>query len=231
MRGQRHAPAALYPRGRPGNHCTGGWVGPRLGVHRCGKSRAPPGFDPRIVQPVASRYTDWATRPTTNIRCQQILIKLPHIKCNNIFSGLVGVARGHCKMTMHNVETVRCVACTLRMLVPGPRQDKPHWLQSRIHISLHIYVKLMIQRNYMIHSCLKVGLNKKSKARSQNCGKRLSVSCLSVSPHRTNLSPVDGVPRNLRFEYFRKSVEKIKVSWIPHKNNGLTYMPTCVRVW
>ena len=25
---------------------------------------APPGFDPRTVQPVASRYTDYATRPT-----------------------------------------------------------------------------------------------------------------------------------------------------------------------
>jgi len=24
----------------------------------------PPGFDPRTVQPVASRHTDWATRPT-----------------------------------------------------------------------------------------------------------------------------------------------------------------------
>jgi len=27
--GQRHASAALYPRKRPGTHCTGGWVGPR----------------------------------------------------------------------------------------------------------------------------------------------------------------------------------------------------------
>jgi hypothetical protein len=27
---------------------------------------APPGFDPRTVQPVLSRYTDWATRPTTH---------------------------------------------------------------------------------------------------------------------------------------------------------------------
>ena len=26
---------------------------------------APPGFDPRTVQPVVSRYTDLATRPTT----------------------------------------------------------------------------------------------------------------------------------------------------------------------
>ena len=27
------------------------------------KNLAPPGFDPRTVQPVVSRYTDWATRP------------------------------------------------------------------------------------------------------------------------------------------------------------------------
>jgi hypothetical protein len=36
-----------------------GWSG------GCGKSRRPPGFDPRTVQPVASRYTDFAT-PTHN---------------------------------------------------------------------------------------------------------------------------------------------------------------------
>jgi hypothetical protein len=41
VRGQRHAPAALYPRERPGTHCTGGWVGPRAGLDRCGKSRPP----------------------------------------------------------------------------------------------------------------------------------------------------------------------------------------------
>jgi hypothetical protein len=40
-------------------------VGPRAGLDRCGKSRPPPGFDSRTVQPVASRYTDCATRPTT----------------------------------------------------------------------------------------------------------------------------------------------------------------------
>jgi hypothetical protein len=28
VRGQCHAPAALYLRERPGTHCTGGWVGP-----------------------------------------------------------------------------------------------------------------------------------------------------------------------------------------------------------
>ena len=35
-------------------------VGPRSGVDGCGKSRPTPGFDPRAVQSVASRYTDHA---------------------------------------------------------------------------------------------------------------------------------------------------------------------------
>jgi hypothetical protein len=53
--GQRHTPAALPP-GK--THCIGGWVGFKAGLDWCGKSRPTPGFDPRTVQPVASRYTD-----------------------------------------------------------------------------------------------------------------------------------------------------------------------------
>jgi hypothetical protein len=34
-------------------------VGPRDGLDDC-KKLAPPGFDPRTVQPVGSRYTDYA---------------------------------------------------------------------------------------------------------------------------------------------------------------------------
>jgi len=37
--GSASRPAALYPRERPSTHCTGGWVGPRAGLNRCGKSR------------------------------------------------------------------------------------------------------------------------------------------------------------------------------------------------
>ena len=57
MRGQRHAPATPYLRERPGTHCTGGWVGHRAGLDRCGKS----GIRSRTVQPVGSRYTHYAT--------------------------------------------------------------------------------------------------------------------------------------------------------------------------
>ena len=40
VRGQRHAPVALYTRIKPCTHCLGGWVGPRAGLDRCGKSRS-----------------------------------------------------------------------------------------------------------------------------------------------------------------------------------------------
>jgi hypothetical protein len=51
-------PRPLYAQERPVTHCLGGWVGPRTGRDGCGKSHPPPGFDPRTVQPVASRYID-----------------------------------------------------------------------------------------------------------------------------------------------------------------------------
>jgi len=53
-------PRPLYPLERPGTHCIGGCMGLRAGLDKCGKSRPPPGFDPRTVQPVTSRYTAYA---------------------------------------------------------------------------------------------------------------------------------------------------------------------------
>jgi hypothetical protein len=67
VRGQRHGPAAPYIRGKtryPVYRWPGGPQG-RFGQVR--KISPPPGFDPRTVQPVCSRYTDYATRPTLHI--------------------------------------------------------------------------------------------------------------------------------------------------------------------
>jgi hypothetical protein len=60
--GQRHAPAALPPGEWLGTNSIGGWVGPRAGLVGC-ENPAPSGFDPRTVQLVARRYTDWAITP------------------------------------------------------------------------------------------------------------------------------------------------------------------------
>ena len=48
--GQRHAPATLPPGKTLGE--------PQSRSGRVRKISPPPGFDPRTVQPVASRYTD-----------------------------------------------------------------------------------------------------------------------------------------------------------------------------
>ena len=37
-------PWPLFTRERPGTHCTEGWVGPRAGLDKCGKSRRPTGM-------------------------------------------------------------------------------------------------------------------------------------------------------------------------------------------
>jgi hypothetical protein len=79
--GQRHAPAALYRRGKtPGTHCTGGWVGPRAGLdtedrgkilYPCRRSNP----ERPVVQPVVRHYTAWANPAPT--RSWSIDIKSP----------------------------------------------------------------------------------------------------------------------------------------------------------
>ena len=63
VRVQRHVLAAFYPRENPVPIVQeAGWApGP---VWTGAENLAPLGFDPRTAQPVASRYTDYATRPT-----------------------------------------------------------------------------------------------------------------------------------------------------------------------
>jgi hypothetical protein len=60
-----------WPLFTPGKHPVpiiqeAGWTpGP---VWPGAENIAPPGFDPRTVQPVDSRYTDWATGPTEQVK-------------------------------------------------------------------------------------------------------------------------------------------------------------------
>ena len=58
--GSASRPGRSLPPGKTWYPFYRGWMGSRVGLDRCGKSRPTPGFDPQTVQPVASRYTDWA---------------------------------------------------------------------------------------------------------------------------------------------------------------------------
>jgi hypothetical protein len=57
--GQRYAPAALRPR-KTRYQLYAKLGGPQDRSGQVRKTSLPPEFDPRTVQPVASRYTDWA---------------------------------------------------------------------------------------------------------------------------------------------------------------------------
>jgi hypothetical protein len=74
------APRPLYPRERISTHCIGRWLGPKTRLKGCGKSCPLPGFDPRTIQPVASRYTDRA-----------IVAQLDVDRKTNIISQILGV--------------------------------------------------------------------------------------------------------------------------------------------
>jgi hypothetical protein len=64
--GQHHAPTALPP-GETRYPLYRRLRGPQGRSGRVQKISPPRGFDPRTVQPVVSRYSDWATRPADNI--------------------------------------------------------------------------------------------------------------------------------------------------------------------
>ena len=61
--GQQHAPAALYRRERPRYPFYRRLVGTQGRSGRA-ENLVSTGIRSRTVQPVVSRYTDWATRPT-----------------------------------------------------------------------------------------------------------------------------------------------------------------------
>ena len=72
---QQHAPAALYPRERPGTHFTGGWVRPEGRSGRAGNF-VPTGIRSRTVQLVAQSLYRLSYRPTRVGRNLHLLNKL-----------------------------------------------------------------------------------------------------------------------------------------------------------
>jgi hypothetical protein len=56
--GQCHTQAALPPEKRPGTPCTGGWVGLRAGLDRCGKSCLCWGLNHRPFSHIVSASTE-----------------------------------------------------------------------------------------------------------------------------------------------------------------------------
>jgi hypothetical protein len=123
MRGQRHAPAAFYPRERPDTHYTGGWVGPRVGLDRCGKSH-----------PTGIRSQDRPVRSQSLYR-----LRYPeHMSIYRAFKKNVAVSRinkkcicylTRAKRTPSAAETVQvfnALIIILQCVHPGSHDTHPH---------------------------------------------------------------------------------------------------------
>ena len=100
MRGQRQVPAVLYPRERPDTHCIGGWVGPRAGLDRCGKSR-----------PIGIRSPDHPARSQSLYRLRYAAHKYKYTKnklCTNLvlFTRLYRDARSTSSEIRHYVSEI-----------------------------------------------------------------------------------------------------------------------------
>jgi hypothetical protein len=83
MRGQRHAPAGYYLRERPNTHCTGGWVGPRIGMDRCGKSCPNRDSIPGQSSPWPVAIPTELSRPTKVIHIKSRVIDTQEVTCVN----------------------------------------------------------------------------------------------------------------------------------------------------
>ena len=81
--GQHHAPAALPP-GKTRYSLYRRLGGPQGRSGRVRKIYPPPGFDPRTVQPVASRYTDCAFPATGNLEVLFFYLVLNEMEPGNV---------------------------------------------------------------------------------------------------------------------------------------------------
>ena len=87
MSGQQHAPAALYPRERPGTHFTGGWGGGQGRSERA-ENLVPTGIRSRTVQPVAQllyrlsypTHANISTLPIIQVKISDILYQYNEYK-------------------------------------------------------------------------------------------------------------------------------------------------------
>jgi hypothetical protein len=59
--GGQHRASVTLPQGKkPGNHCTGGWVGPKADMDGCGKSR----LHTVVITFIDLRYLPFITKNT-----------------------------------------------------------------------------------------------------------------------------------------------------------------------
>ena len=129
--GQQHAPATFYPQERPGNHCTGGWVGSRACLDGR-KISSPPGFDPgplsvatttelpgpplSLLGQLKSRQYDKYLKLITDTYCTFVTNFIINVILFGIIQHKTGMRTGSHKLWLHILKKIihnpsACLLC------------------------------------------------------------------------------------------------------------------------
>jgi hypothetical protein len=158
VRVHRHAPAAFYPRERPGIHCTGGWVGPRAGLDRCGKSH------PNVI-----RSSDHPARSQSLYRLryptQFFFVE------SKLFQERRSDKTGRAK-SQGNLENAACYASVMQLLLPyittNPSHSATRNCQTRNGA-------ITWKSENVIKLCLDIAVRQRRKRRQINVEERLMI--------------------------------------------------------
>ena len=106
---------------------------------------APPGFDPRTIQPVVSRYTDWATRPTNEAYVLSfsknvwflIIFQLDNVQLFNIYTYQIPLFNGFFYGTHYTVAVLCICMFVLNSSVVVTEKEMTGWKIFDIRMSMH----------------------------------------------------------------------------------------------
>ena len=164
---------------------------------------APPGFDPRTVQPLVSRYADWATRPTINKYIQEIVSRAKiwsvpmiwenwysvwtAISCNYIFPGTKAEIKYICQWK--GISAVMFVYIGMFKKAREVHWIYPCWVRAVISGRRYIYSNFTAGSTVRCSDCHQ--LRKIKRAQFTFMWPCIVINLFSIKPTRcTNISNV-----------------------------------------
>ena len=150
MRGQRHVPAAHFPTGKTRYRLYRRLGGSQGRSGQVQKFSPLPGFDPRTVQPVGSRYNDYATRPTISLNKNVNF----SVKCTKILVfQITYVLNCNCNSINIILETLNAKKCNSKFWVVGKKKKSLLTLKTlRVFYVHNCRSVLLSNENIISHS-------------------------------------------------------------------------------
>jgi hypothetical protein len=151
MVGSGHTPAA-FPPGKTRYPLYSRLGGPQGRSGRVRKISPPAGFDPRTVQPIASRYTDWAIPARCWCPVPAVNIKYRHLFFSTIYVEYILCYSNICRVTQYKCEKTKSVIRAFAMVLLITHYDSR--FSSRVtHKAFVVNATLVVIFSITIYQC------------------------------------------------------------------------------